>query len=91
MIGAELVFACRNPCRCKEPLIILKRPVPDVGNVSLALVEPVMNWQIECQRLVTTLHLVTTASVIWPASCAQATSSTFTEISLPTSAFNCAA
>ena len=40
---------------------------------------------------VTTLHLVTTASLIWPASCAQATSSTLTEISLPTMPFNCAA
>ena len=38
----------------------------------------------------TTLHLVTTASVIWPASCAQATSSTFTETSLPTKFRNCA-
>jgi hypothetical protein len=35
--------------------------------------------------------LVTTASVIWPASCAQDTSSTFTEISLPTKALSRAA
>src|SRR5438105_8948615 len=44
-----------------------------------------------CYCFVTTLHLVTTASLICPASCAQATSSTFTEISFPTKPFNCAA
>jgi len=43
------------------------------------------------QCLVTTLHLVMTASLICPASCAQATSSTLTEISLPMKFFSCAA
>ena len=43
------------------------------------------------QCFVTTLHLVITASLICPASCAQATSSTFTEISLPMKFFSCAA
>src|SRR3954447_17496426 len=39
----------------------------------------------------TTLHLVTTASLITPGSCAQATSSTFIETCLPISPFSCAA
>src|SRR6188768_4578658 len=43
------------------------------------------------QCFVTTLHFVTTASLICPASCAQATSSTLTEISLPMKPFSCAA
>ena len=43
------------------------------------------------QCLVTTLHLVMTASLICPASCAQATSSTLTEIALPMKFFSCAA
>ena len=43
------------------------------------------------QCLVTTLHLVTMASLISPASCAQATSSTFSETALPRNAFSCAA
>src|SRR5450631_2497293 len=43
------------------------------------------------QCFVTTLHLVTTASLICPASCAQAISPTFTEISLPIKPFSCAA
>ena len=43
------------------------------------------------QCFVTTLHLVTTASLICPASCAQATSSTLSETSLPIKPFNCAA
>src|SRR4051812_41761814 len=42
------------------------------------------------QCFVTTLHFVTTASLITPASCAQATSSTFSEISLPMNPFSCA-
>ena len=36
-------------------------------------------------------HFVTTASLICPASCAQAISPTFTEISLPIKPFSCAA
>ena len=43
------------------------------------------------QCFVTTLHLVTTASLICPASCEQATSSTFSETSLPTKFFSCEA
>src|ERR1700709_397671 len=43
------------------------------------------------QCFVTTLHFVTTASLICPASWAQATSSTLTEISLPTKPLSCAA
>src|SRR4030095_9282152 len=39
----------------------------------------------------TTLHLVMTASVICPASWAQLTSSTLTEIDLPTKPLSCAA
>src|SRR5258706_10549519 len=36
-----------------------------------------MSCNFARQRFGTTLHLVTTASLIWPASCAQATSSYF--------------
>ena len=43
------------------------------------------------QCFVTTLHFVTTASLICPASCAQATSSSLIEISLPMKPFSCAA
>ena len=43
------------------------------------------------QCFVTTLHFVTTASLIWPASCAQATSSALIEISLPMKRFSCVA
>ena len=46
---------------------------------------------VATQCFVTTLHFVTTASLIWPASCAQATSSTLIEISLPMKPLNCAA
>ena len=43
------------------------------------------------QCAVTILHFVTTASLICPVSCAQAISSTFTEISFPMKFFSCAA
>ena len=52
--------------------------------------EPAAN-NFATQCFVTTLHFVMTASLICPASCAQATSSTLTEISLPMKFFSCAA
>ena len=76
----------------RESRGVLGRPVP-VRNCAQgrAMTAEWVATTAPPQCLVTTLHLVMTASLICPASCAQATSSTLTEISLPMKFFSCAA